>query len=68
MYASSDFSAVSLTATCLGAGKRLDLAAQAASPWLGSRGRFFFRCTSSSEIAAGVTPDMRAACPSVAGR
>ncbi len=26
-----------------------------------------FRCTSSSETAAGVTPGMRAACPSVAG-
>src|SRR5690606_38194919 len=27
-----------------------------------------FRCTSSSETAAGVTPDIRAACPTVAGR
>ena len=28
----------------------------------------FFRCTISSEIAAGVTPEMREACPSVSGR
>ena len=30
--------------------------------------RFFFRWTSSSEMAAGVTPEMRVACPSVCGR
>ena len=33
-----------------------------------SAGRFFFRWTSSSETAAGVTPEMRDAWPSVAGR
>jgi hypothetical protein len=27
-----------------------------------------FKCTSKSEIAAGVTPEMRAACPMVSGR
>ena len=27
-----------------------------------------FKCTSRIEIAAGVTPEMRAACPSVSGR
>ena len=27
-----------------------------------------FRCTSSNEMAAGVIPEMRAACPSVSGR
>src|ERR1700688_3014609 len=28
----------------------------------------FFRCTSSSETAAGVSPGIRAACPKVSGR
>ena len=26
-----------------------------------------FKCTSNKEIAAGVTPEMRAACPTVCG-
>src|SRR6185369_8534027 len=30
--------------------------------------RPFFRCTSSSEIAAGVIPEIRDACPKVSGR
>lgn len=33
-----------------------------------TRPRRRFRCTSNNEIAAGVTPEILAACPSVAGR
>src|SRR5689334_11005682 len=48
----------------VGRGRGIGLGAHAA---LFCAGIPRFRCTSSSEIAAGVTPEMRAACPNVSG-
>lgn len=43
-------------------------AARAAAPARALNSDRFFKCTNNNEIAAGVTPEMRAAWPTVSGR
>ena len=54
---------------CAAGGRDLGLqaASSVGSPWAKPLKRPFFRCTSNSEMAAGVTPEIREACPSVSG-